>query len=96
MEEFETIVITFEDGEEGEFCVLEQTQLMGKNYYLVAPVEDMESDDEEGECFILRENVDENDPEYGMYEFVEDEDELNVVFPIFEELLDESDTEVEF
>ena len=44
MEEFETIVITFEDGEEAEFCVLEQTQLMGKNYYLVAPVEDMEND----------------------------------------------------
>ncbi len=96
MEEFETIVITFEDGEEAEFCVLEQTQLMGKNYYLVAPVEDMENDEEEGECFILRENVDSKDPEYGMYEFVEDEEELNIVFPIFEELLDESDTEVEF
>ncbi len=96
MEEFETIVITFEDDEEQEFCVLEQTQLMGKNYYLVVPVEDMENDEEEGECYILRENVDETDSEYGMYEFVEDEDELNIVFPIFEELLDESDTEVEF
>lgn len=96
MEEFETIIITFEDDEEVEFCVLEQTQLMGKNYYLVAPLEDMEKDEEEGECFILRENVDEADAEFGMYEFVDDEDELNVVFPIFEELLDESDTEVEF
>lgn len=96
MEEFETIIITFEDDEEVEFCVLEQTQLMGKNYYLVAPLEDMEKDDEEGECFILRENVDEADSEFGMYEFVDDEAELDVVFPIFEELLDESDTEVEF
>ena len=96
MEELETIVITFEDGEEAEFCVLEQTQLMGKNYYLVVPVEEMEDEDEEGECYILKENVDENDPEYGLYEFVEDEDELNCVFPIFEELLEESDTEVEF
>ena len=96
MEELETIVITFEDGEEAEFCVLEQTQLMGKNYYLVVPVEEMEDENEEGECYILKENVDENDPEYGLYEFVEDEDELNCVFPIFEELLEESDTEVEF
>ncbi len=96
MEEFETIVITFEDGEETEFCVIEQTQLMGKNYYMVVPVEDMESDDEEGECYILKENVDEKDEAYGLYEFVEDEDELNSLFPIFEELLEESDTEVEF
>ena len=96
MEELETIIITFDDGEEAEFCVLEQTQLMGVNYYLVAPIEEVESDDEEGECYILKENVDEKDDEYGLYEFVEDEDELNSLFPIFEELLEESDTEVEF
>ena len=96
MEELETIVITFEDGEETEFCVLEQTQLMGKNYYLVAPLEEMEDDGEEGECYILKENMDEKDPDYGLYEFVEDEEELNSLFPIFEELLEESDTEVEF
>ncbi len=97
MEELETIVITFDDGEETEFFVLEQTQLMGKNYYLVAPVEETgEEDEEEGECYILKENVDEKDADYGLYEFVEDEDELNSLFPIFEELLEESDTEVEF
>jgi len=92
MEELETIVITFEDGEEVEFFVLEQTALMSVNYYLVAPAED----DEEGECFILKENVDEKDEEYGMYSFVEDEKELDVLFPIFEELLEDSDMEVEF
>lgn len=96
MDELETIVITFENDEETEFYVLEQTQLMGVNYYLVAPVEEMDSDDEEGECYILKEHVDEKDEEYGMYEFVADEDELNNLFPIFEELLEESDTEVEF
>jgi len=96
MNEYETILITFEDDEEQEFCVLEQTQLMGKNYYLVVPVEDMLDDSDEGECYILRENIDEQDSEYGMYEFVEDEKELDSVFPIFEELMAESDTEVEF
>lgn len=94
MEELETIVITFEDGEEVEFFVLEQTQLMGVNYYLVAPCD--EEDEEEGECYVLKENPNAEDEEFGMYEFVEDEKELDVLFPIFEELLEDSDTEVEF
>lgn len=93
MEELETIVITFEDGDEAEFFVLEQTQLMGKNYYLVLPAEE---DTEESECYILKENVDSQDEEYGMYEFVEDESELQSLVPIFEELLEDSDMEVEF
>lgn len=94
MDELETIVITFEDGEEGEFYVLEQTALMGVNYYLVAPVE--EEDEEEVECYILKENVDEKDEEYGMYSFVEDEQELEALSSIFDELLEDSDMEVEF
>lgn len=94
MDELETIVITFEDGEEGEFFVLEQTALMGVNYYLVAPVE--EEDEEEVECYILKENVDEKDEEYGMYSFVEDEQELEALSSIFDELLEDSDMEVEF
>lgn len=94
MEELETIVITFEDGEEAEFFVLEQTQLMGKNYYLVMPTE--EEDMEEPECHILKENIEQQDEEYGMYEFVEDEEELQSLVPIFEELLEDSDMEVEF
>ena len=96
MEELETIVITFEDGEEAEFFVLEQTQLMGMNYYLVMPAEAQDEDSEEGECYILKENVDSQNAEYGMYEFVENESELQSLFPIFEELLEDSDMEVEF
>lgn len=94
MEELETIIITFEDGEEVEFYVLEQTQLMGVNYYLVAPCE--EEEDEEDACYVLKENADEKAEEFGMYEFVEDEKELELLYPIFEELLEDSDMEVEF
>lgn len=94
MEELETIVITFEDGEETEFYVLEQTTLMGINYYLVVPVE--EADEEELECFILKENADEKDEAYGMYSFVEDEKELEALSQIFDELLEDNDMEVEF
>ena len=93
MDDLETIIIAFDDDEEVEFFVLEQTQLMGVNYYLVAPSEEEDSEDE---CYVLKENTNENDEEFGMYEFVEDEKELEVLFPIFEELLEDSDMEVEF
>ena len=97
MEELETIVITFEDGDEVEFFVLEQTELMGTIYYLVAPVEEEEDEEEEGECFILKENTNaDKDDEFGVYEFVEDEEELESLLPIFEELLGDDDVEVEF
>ena len=94
MEEMETIVITFDDGEEVEFYVLEETQLMNVNYYLVSPVED--DGEEEGECYILKEVPTEGNEEMGTYEFVENEKDLKILFPIFEELLAESDMEVEF
>lgn len=93
MDNLETIIITFDDGEEAEFFVLEQTQLMGVNYYLVAPSEEGDSEDE---CYVLKENTNEKDEEFGIYEFVENEKELEVLFPIFEELLEDSDMEVEF
>lgn len=92
MEELETITITFEDGEEEDFYVLEQTTLMGNHYFLVTPSE-MEQDDA---CYVLKEYTDSADEEYGEYEFVEDEQELEALYPIFKELLEDSDLEVEF
>lgn len=92
MDELETITLTFEDGEEVEFFVLEETTLMGNNYFLV--VEASEQEDEE--CYILKESKDTDEEGFGMYDFVEDEKELESLFPIFKELLEDSDTEVEF
>jgi len=90
--ELETINISFDDGDEADFIVIEKTSLMGVNYYLVAQVEEFDkADDEDNECYILKEQTDEKDPEYGMYSFVEDQDELDAIFPIFEELLEDSD-----
>ena len=93
MEELETIVITFDDDEEVEFYVLEQTQLMGVTYYLVAPAAD---DEEEGDCYILKEEDTGDEAGMGTYTFIDDERELENLFPIFEELLEDSDMEVEF
>ena len=95
MEELETIVINFDDGEEGEFYVLEETQLMGINYYLVVPTDEYDENDEI-ECLILKENVNESDDEFGMYSFVDDEEELESLSKIFDELLEDDDMEVEF
>ena len=95
MEEgLQTISIDFEDGEEREFYVLEETRLMGVNYYLVVPTD--EYDEEEVECLILKENMKDNNEEYGMYSFVEDEKELESLSKIFDELLEDSDMEVLF
>ena len=94
-EELQTIIINFEDGEEGEFYVLEETELMGINYYLVVATEEYDENDEI-ECLILKENMNESDDEYGMYSFVEDEKELESLSKIFDELLEDNDMEVEF
>ncbi len=92
MEELETITITFEDDEEVEFYVLEQTTLMGIRYFLVTPSET----EQEDVCYVLKEYTDSKDAEYGEYEFVEDDKELESLYPIFKELLEDSDLEVEF
>ena len=91
MEEQETITISFEDGENVDFYVLEETQLMGINYYLVVETEEYDNNDDI-ECTILKENMNESDEEYGSYSFVEDEKELESLSKIFDELLnDDSD-----
>lgn len=78
--------ITLVDDEQTiEFYVLEETKLNGKNYLLVTDAED---DDEDGDCYILRDMSDANDAE-ALYEFVEDEEELEGLMEIFEELLDD-------
>ena len=64
---------------------------MGKNYFLVVA-----ADEEDEECYILKEDTQGEDEGYAMYDFVDDEDELESLFPIFKELLEDSDMEVEF
>ena len=61
-----------DDDQTLEFYVVEETKLNGANYLLVTDAED---DDEEGDCYILKDmsGADESD---ALYEFVEDEDEL--------------------
>lgn len=84
----ERLTFTFEDGKEQvEFFVLEETKLNGKSYLLVA-----DSEDDEAECLILRDDSSAEDKE-SVYEMVEDDTELEAVLKVFEELLEDVDIE---
>ena len=72
-----------------EFYVLEETRLNGRNYLMVTDAED---DEEDADCYILKDMSDEAD-EDALYEFVEDEEELEGLIKIFEQLLDDVDIE---
>lgn len=80
--------ITLVDDEQTiEFYVLEETKLNGKNYLLVTDADD---DEEEADCYILKDMSDAGD-EDALYEFVEDESELEAIWKVFEALLDEEE-----
>ena len=77
------ITLIGENNEEILVEVIEQTIYEGKTYLLVA---DNTNGEEEGDCYILREEkLDEDEVEY----VVADEDEENIVFDIFEKILNE-------
>ena len=80
----EKITFASADSQENEeFFVLEQTKLNGVSYILVT-----DSEEDDAECWILKDTS----PE-AIYEFVEDEKELNGIMGVFEELLE--DVEIE-
>ncbi|MBR1391103.1 MAG: DUF1292 domain-containing protein [Lachnospiraceae bacterium] len=66
-----------------EFFVLEQTAIGGCSYLLVTLDEKGDSD-----ALVLREKEQENE-QTAVYEIVEDEKELALIAPIFEELLED-------
>lgn len=87
MEENQAIIeFTSEDGSTISFFVLEQVKIAGVNYILVT-----DSDTEE-DAYILKE-LREEDGE-GIYEMVEDEEELAAISKVFEETLEDIDIEI--
>jgi uncharacterized protein YrzB (UPF0473 family) len=71
--------------------VLEETRINGMNYLLVT---DSTDEDEDGECYILKDMSKQNEEE-ALYEFVEDDNEIDYLFKIFSELLDGADVDIE-
>ena len=80
MEEFETILLTDEDGQEVEFAVIDAAEMDGVNYLLVVEADWIE--DENAEAMILKEVG--SDEENIDYELVEDDEELEKVAALIE------------
>lgn len=89
MEKNEALITMVTDtGESVDFFVLEETRVQGRNYLLVTDAEE----NEDGECYILRDCSEDQDAE-ALYEFVEDDTQLDALMRIFQELLEDVDLE---
>ena len=78
-----------DEGEEIPFYIIEQTTLAGKDFLLVT---DSDTDEDEAEVYIMQEISDQDDQT--IYEFVEDEAQLEALSKVFEELLDDVDIQM--
>ena len=77
-----------DDGSMVDFFVLEETRINGKNYLMVTDSQE----EEDGDCYILKDISRPEDSE-AIYEFVEDDEELDFLYRIFLELV--SDMEID-
>lgn len=83
----EQIILENDFGEQITLYAVEETRIAGVNYLLAA------EDEGDGDCYILK-DVSAEDSTEAVYEVVEDETELEYLFHIFKELVD--DIELEF
>ena len=90
MTQEEKITLQTEDGEFVDFYVLEETRINGMNYMMVT---DSEDDEEDGECYILK-DVSKAEDSDAVYEFVENDDELDYLYRIFTELMEDMEVEI--
>ena len=90
MDEEKMITLETGEGEKVSFYVLEETRISGMNYLLVT---DAKEDDEEGECYILK-DMSTAEEEEAVYEFVEDDSEMDYLFKIFTELMEDADVDI--
>lgn len=78
-----------EDGENIEFSIIEETKINGISYILVTD----SFEDENGECYIMK-DISNSEAQDAEYIFVEDEEELNSVFEIFEKMMNDDDIDI--
>lgn len=84
----EKIYLEADDGEKLEFYVVEETRINGTSYLLVSDSDD--DDDEEADAYILKDMSADGD-DLAEYEMVEDEVELDAVFRVFQQMLEDVD-----
>ena len=73
-----------------DFYVLEETRINGMNYLMVTDTKE----DEDGECYVLKDLSGSADSE-AVYEFVENDDELDYLYRIFSELLEDAEVDLQ-
>ena len=78
-----------DEGEEIPFYIIEQTTLAGTDFLLVT---DSDTQENEAQVYIMQEISDQDDQT--IYEFVEDEAQLEALSKVFEELLDDVDIQM--
>ena len=81
----EKLEFIYENGEKTQFYVIEETRINGINYLLVS---ESDNEDEEAEAYILKDTSDAASEE-AVYEFVEEDSELEAVGKVFSELMDD-------
>ena len=84
----EKIRFQLADGTVEEFFIEEQTRIGGVSYLLVS-----DSMEDEASAYILKYVSKDTDPE-ACYEMLEDEDELQAVYKVFEQMLEDVDFEM--
>ena len=89
MEENGKIILKDENGAEDVFYIVEETKLGGVSYILVT---DTPEEEPEADAYILK-DVSDPDSEEAVYEFVEDDEELEAMSDIFAQLLEDTDIE---
>lgn len=84
------ITMVTDTGESVDFYVLEETRINARSYLLVTDA----PEEQDGECYILKDMSNPEDAQ-ALYEFVEDDDELDALTKVFEELLSDADVDLE-
>ncbi|MBR5468506.1 MAG: DUF1292 domain-containing protein [Firmicutes bacterium] len=91
VEEFDTILLTDEDGIETEFMIIDSLEYDGNKYILV--LESALIDDEDAEAMVLKKIAE--DGEEDSYELIEDDEEFDKVADLFAAQGEDYDVEVE-
>ena len=81
------IVFTDENGQEDVFYIVEETRLGDVSYLMVTETAD---ESEEADAYILK-DISKPEDEEAVYEFVEDDRELDALAGIFAQLLEDTD-----
>ena len=79
------ITIEIEEGKTADFYVLEETTVGGVDYFLVT-----EEEEGDGEAMILK-DLSKKDDSDAVFEFVEDDTELEAIGAIFADLMENTD-----